>query len=414
MSPSSRIRIAAGTRSFAWAERLAESWRQLGLPVHLQKDGSSATADVVRIRMRDDEAEATAVLFLDRRKPDVAGGYSCFQKAGAKLRAGEPVDFDALVDKTYDYLETWSFVGPMRRYTNCWRALENWLESRSQAGQVMLSWHLNEVFPFVDVRRERLERLLRIAENERSATLLKVEARRLILTARWWLFEGLDADYARTLLKEAAKLCTETGDEALALRVEVLRAAALVESGQGRNRRGFGVLDRARQRAEKIGDGPLFFEIVETIVFLESWWSGNSEALAVLEAAAAFAEARGLWTPPRLEHLLRLYRARVRPSEETLRPLVDELLGLLDRGDGTWMDSLDHLLLLKDTIGTDSLVELLTPLVGEPNAEELSAATHYGTREDDERRSRFRAIERAAQHERELANNLLRRWWPGG
>ncbi len=409
MDRNIRIRMAAGPRALPWAERLAQEWRLAGLEVSCA-GATSGDDDWVRIEPGNDQA--VAELFLDRRKIDFTGPYLCIEVAGDLLEAGGPVDFGDLADQTSAFIGDWSLDDPSSpKRRNSWADLVRWLEVENGLAAVVLLWHVAENYPYSDYAyRDQLEKSLLRSGDAAPAWLLRNEARRLILRTRYVLFEQLELLPARELLRRAALLCKRIGDSGLAARVEALRAMAAVEEHASHYEKALARLHRAWRRAEKLGDWPAAFDIGETIVRLHGWRRENAEALRTLEMLADLAARAGAWSPPRLGHLLRLYRMLLEPSQETASPWIEELKALLARGDSTWMFSLDHLDRLRGAVGKKRFVALVGASLGPANARRLADVTRYGRCEDQERREELELREKRRKREREPMDPL--RWQP--
>jgi hypothetical protein len=408
MHPDLRLHMAAGPRSYPWAERLSAEWRQVGMSVELESDLSG---DAYLVRLVAVGAAVESELYLDRRKNEMVGPFLCFEVAAEKLRARERVNFRDLADLNFDFMETWSSTDrPGPKIRNSWDDLYNWLERNAKAAAAVLLSHLSEVYSFAYICELDAGQIpLLEGEGDKSSHwLLRAEVRRLILQARYLLLEKMQIDQAVALLRPAADLCREIGDPALATRVEALRGAAMVESYRDIREKGFARMEKARRRAERLRDGPAALEIGETIAYLENWWCDSSKALKSLEATADFFARSGLWTPPRLGHLLRLHRALAAPCRETVMPLVEEVLEVMGRGESTWTASLDHLDQLQRVVGEETFIKLLAPILGKHNARGLAAISYHGRKEDRGRRKEVEGRKWLSQRSLDLARDRLR------
>ena len=358
--------------------------------MELESD-ASGEADLVRIVAAG--ASAACELYLDRRKCQIVGPYLCFEVAAEMVRAGERVNFEGLAELNFRFRESWSNTrvkGPKIR--NCWDDFHPWLERHEPVAAAIFLSYLAEAYAFtsickMEVGRESLLDTDSAAEMDGPPWLLRAEARRLILQARFALLEGVFIDEALDLLKPASVLCKKLGDKALAARVDALRSATWAEEGyEPWREKGFARLASTLRRAMKLKDGPAVLEISETLAFLQATWRTSQEALQTMEAAADFCARKRIWAPPRLDHLLRLYRALATPSPETVRPLVDEVIEVMSRGDSTWTASLDYLCQVEESLEEESFVALLATTLGEANARSLLEIVHHGHREDAGRR----------------------------
>ncbi len=377
--------------------------------------GSAASGDDDWVRIEPGNRDAVAELYLDRRKIDLTGPYLYIEVAAELLEAGAPVDFERLTSQTWELNKEWSLEDPPSpKRRNSWADLVRWLEPQDRAATVVLLWHLAEDYPYSDLSLSPdLEKSLLPSGDEAPLWLLRNEARRRILWARYLLFELADLLPARDHLREAALLCKKIGDPGLAARVEALRAMAAIEEHGGYfYEKALARLHQAWRRAQKLGDWPAVFDIGETLARLHGWRHENREALLTLEALSGLALRANAWSPPRLGHLLRLYRVLVEPSRETVAPLIDELKALLGRGDSTWLHSLDHLDRLNDAVGEERFVTLAGAFLGPANARRLAEVTFYGLREDPERREKIQFQDKWRPRDRELMAAL--RFQPRG
>lgn len=401
------ILVSAGTMARPWALRLVEDWRLDGINAELEPN-PAADPFLVDLQLPDDIRYNTT-LHLDRRRHETAGPYLAFQWAAENLRAKKDVDFEDLAHQAVQFLQNWSiFPGSLPKLQNNWITLQDLLEKVCPAAAISLVWLISEAFPLSAVSASSSSLLP--ANGEPSSALLRSEARRLYLEAAQLFFTDLKLDESRELRRDTTQILKQVADPGIGHLIAALQGAALVEENYRRVDKGFARIQKAQQRAEKAGDAPTALAIALMTSRLHYWRKEIETALEVLTTAITLAETKAYWCPPRLYHLQRLHRAQVAPSVETLEPLVEEILEFLERGDGGWLDSLDHLHKTQITIGTPRFVELLAHFMGQHNAAGLAKITRQGASEDSEREY---TEKREAEEEKRRAERPFYLWGHG-
>jgi len=413
MSDDIRIRLIAGPRALAWATPLAAEWTLAGAAVDLRAASSGEDWLVRLVLYSGENLVAEDRLYLDHRKTDTARRYLCFEVLGEQIRAGDEVDFEDMFDKEERYESDWYEADSKVRKENSWTTTTTWLESRRPLWVTILLNHVAEVYsPNLVTSSPAMEESVLLPEGGSPPWLQRVEARRLLVQARYQITQAVELDEALAYLREAAKLAKALEDPCLATQVEALRAAEVIEDhrypfeakselDKAGVEKGFVRLDRAWRRAQKLGDLPGVLAIARLIAFERSWEKNDEGALEVLEKTTLYAAKHGGFVPPQWEPLLLAYRAIVAPSEATLLPLFEEWFDLLEGGWTSWMDSLDYLGRVQKKVGKERFTELIVPFVGEKNAENMVRELYFGPDEDWEREDRDRVVKDRLERDRQ-------------
>ena len=396
-----RAKLTAGPLAFPWAERLAADWTVAGIEVSLHPGMAPATGpDEVHLRLVDSlgmSIEARWHLLL--RKMNTCRPYLAFEVLAEHLRAKEQVDFEKVSDQAHDHLQAGIEAIDPARLENSILYLEPWLRRRHLLAMVILADLLSEIFvpdelgelPAIDVSV--------LQEGEESPPwLLVFEARRILRVASIYLsMEGGD-EVSEKILREAKQLARSLKDPVLTTRadgmigIDIASQGVLVPKDVEIEAKAYARADRAWRRAQKLRDLPAVVELGLLIAMEKRWADREAEGLAILEATAAYAAKHGGWLTPKLGHHLRYFRAIVKPSVETMTPLVEEILMLLEGGWTGWFPSLDYLELIHNKVGDRKFLRLLGSILGKKNAVQMAENTTFGRLEYGDR------IERVAAH----------------
>ena len=368
------IELNAGTDTYPWAAELAADWQAAGFEVKLETSDKAADWVLIRAWVNDQPA-AESGFNLFRREFDTVHGYGRAIKAGRDMRKKRPVDLEDLLERSMDRLER-NYRGAV--FWNSPHKIQNWLKKHHPLALAVFDCALNDALLLL---YHQPQNFAWPKDPEPPRWQQRLELRLLLTLSRKAIFEFGNLDSCRSDIARAIRLAKQLGEKGLTARTKGVLGVLMVERNR-RARAGFALIDKALREAEACADGAAVAMISADLAVLKRRAGEFQAALDLTERASLLARERGWWIPPFLRQQQMLYRALVKPDQETITPLVEEFLAELELGAAQWYECLSYLDRVHDLIGTDKLVELLTPMLGEENARNLSSATHYGEPDD--------------------------------